>query len=327
MGADTVLGSDAGIPLVSILMPAYNAEDTIAAAIESVLAQEVSNWELVIVDDGSTDHTVDVARQVATGDPRVVIVSQPNAGVGVARNTAVSHARADLFALLDSDDEYRPHYLTRMLALTERYPDRDLYSCNGDFVFPNGARVPVRKGPAWQHEREFTAEQLIDNSLVFIMALFRRRAFERVGGFRYRTVEDFDFWTRMLLTGGRHIYTPERLALYNLTPNSLSKSYDSIQWKRLEILRALAEEFPEIRGEHFDSACAAQERRAEFAEVERRIVEGDLRGARQGFFAAWPVHRTLARKYVGGATMLIHPTLYRRVFLGDMYPPAGRGKS
>ncbi|MDP2234518.1 MAG: glycosyltransferase family A protein, partial [Actinomycetota bacterium] len=142
-----------GSPSVSILTPAYNAERTIAAAIASAQAQERSDWELVIVDDGSTDGTADAARRAAAGDARIKIVSQPNAGCGFARNTAAANASADLFCLLDADDEYLPQYLTRMLALTERYPDRDLYSCNGYFVFPNGTRVPVRKGPEWNHER------------------------------------------------------------------------------------------------------------------------------------------------------------------------------
>jgi len=319
--------STSGRPTISVLTPAYNAEATIAAAIASVQAQERDDWEHVIVDDGSTDRTLQVAREASAGDPRVRIVSQPNQGCGVARNTAAANASADLFCLLDSDDEYLPNYLTRMLALKDRYPDRDLYSCNGYFVFPNGVRVPVRKGRAWAHEREFTVDGMIENSLVFLPAMFRRSAFERVGGFKRRVVEDFDFWTRILITGGRHIYTPEKLSLYNLTPDSISTSQDSMQRARLEVMETLAQEFPQIRGPHYDASHAAQVRRVEFADVERRIVEGDTRGARRGFFAAWSVHRTLARKFVGGATMLVHPALYRRVFLGRMYPPAGQGKA
>lgn len=317
----------AGVPTVSILMPAYNAEDTIAAAIASVQAQERTDWEHVIVDDGSTDRTLAVAREAAAGDPRIKIFSQENKGCGQARNTAAANASAELFCLLDADDAYLPHYLTRMLALTERYPDRDLYSCNGYYVFPNGVRVPVRKGRAWAHEREFTVDAMIDNSLVFLPAMFRRSAFDRVGGFRRRVVEDFDFWTRILITGGRHIYTPEKLSLYNLTPDSISTSQDAMQRARLEVMETLAEEYPQIRGRNYDVSHAAQARRVEFAELERRIAEGDTRGARRGFFAAWGVHRTLARKFVGGATMLIHPALYRRVFLGRMYPPVGQGKA
>jgi len=308
-------------------MPAFNAEDTIAASIASVQAQERTDWQLVVVDDGSADRTVQVARDAAADDPRIVIVSQANQGCGFARNTAAAHASADLFALLDADDEQLPNYLTCMLALTERYPDRDVYSCNGYFVFPNGVRVPVRKGRAWMREREVTALEMIENSRIFIPAVLRRSAFERVGGFRRRVVEDFDFWTRILITGGRHIYTPERLALYNLTPGSISTSQDGMQRARLEVMEHLAHEYPQLRGPRYDAAHAAQVRRVDFADLERRIVEGDTRGARRGFFAAWGVHRTLARKYLGGATMLAHPALYRRVFLGRLYPPVGEGKS
>jgi len=327
MGAGTAERRAPGLPFVSILMPAFNAEDTIQASIASVQAQERTNWELIIVDDGSTDRTLELAREAAADDPRIIVVAQENQGCGFARNTAAAHATAEFLALLDADDEYLPNYLTRMLALTERYPDRDVYSCNGYFVFPNGVRVPVRKGRAWAREREATAHEMIESSVIFIVAVLRRSAFERVGGFRRRVVEDFDFWTRILITGGRHIYTPERLALYNLTPGSISTSQDGMQRARLEVMETLAEEYPQIRGARYDAAHAAQERRMEFAALERRMVEGDTRGARRGFFSAWPVHRTRARKYVGGATMLVHPSLYRKVFLGRLYPPDGQGKS
>lgn len=318
---------DSGTPRVSILMPAFNAEDTIAAAIASVRAQSIADWELIVVDDGSIDATADVARTAAAGDPRITVLAQANAGCGVARNNAASHARGEFLALLDADDEYLPMYLDRMLALAERRPDRDLYSCNGYFVFPGGKRKPVRKGAEWQTEREFTVDEMLVNNLVFPPAMIRRATFERLGGFRRRMVEDFDLWMRVLLTGGRHAYTPELLVNYNLTPDSISKSVDALHRAHLEVMETAGQEHPEIRGPHFEYCIGLERMRVEFAELERRIVQGDLRGARRGFFAAWPVHRTLARKYVGGATMLLHPGLYRRVFLGNLYPDGDRGKA
>ncbi|MDO8986973.1 MAG: glycosyltransferase [Coriobacteriia bacterium] len=200
--------SPSGKPLVSILMPTYNAEDTIAAAIRSVLAQTRSEWELIVMDDGSTDSTLKIARELAATDPRILVLTQLNTGVGQARNNAAAHASSEMFALLDSDDEYLPQYLERMFVLVQRVPDRDLYSCNGYYVFSNGMRTRVRKGSEWTHEREFTAEEMLDGGPVFIPAMFRKSAFYRVGGFRRRIVEDYDLWIRILLTGGRHIYTP-----------------------------------------------------------------------------------------------------------------------
>lgn len=326
MAAEMVPRSDTGNPLVSILMPAYNAQDTIAAAIRSVLAQTRDEWELIVVDDGSTDQTLQIARELAATDPRIQVHTQQNAGVGQARNAAATHANAEMFALLDSDDEYLPQYLERMFDLVQRVPDRDLYSCNGYYLFSNGMRTRVRRGSAWTKEREFTAEEMLHAGLVFIPAMFRKSAFERAGGFRRRIVEDYDLWARILLTGGRHIYTPELLALYKVTAGSLSTSFDAIQRARFEVLEALGHEFPSIDPRQLADALRAQQLRIDFADLERRIVCGDGCGARRGFFAAWSTHRTLARKYVGGATMLIHPSLYRRVFLGRLYPPTDGAK-
>lgn len=314
-------------PLFTILCAAYNAEDTVGRTVASVLEQDEADWRLIVIDDGSTDGTAQAARHAAGSDPRVEVVTQPNAGCGAARNTGAALSGSEFLCVLDADDAYLPRYLSSMRRLIERYPDRDLYSCNGIFVLPSGLRVPVRKGPAWQRELEVTADDMIDENRIFIECVVRRSAFERVGGFRRRIVEDFDLWTRVLLSGGRHIYTPEKLGLYYVTGGSLSKNLDMIQRARLEILHQLAEEYPEIRGVHFDASVAKQEGLIAFAEAERRIAHGEYSGARSAFFRAWPYHRTRVRKLLGAATMTLHPALYRRVFLGQMYPtvePADR---
>ncbi len=106
-------------PRVSIVMPTYNRRDTIPRAIASVVAQRFQDWELVVVDDGSTDGTRDV---VAGVDPRVRLVTQSNQGVAGARNTGLANARGDLIAFLDSDDEWPPHHLALATAFFEAHP-------------------------------------------------------------------------------------------------------------------------------------------------------------------------------------------------------------
>src|SRR5688572_27575577 len=103
-------------PSVSILMPAYNAEKFLAAAIDSVLAQSLPDWELIVCDDGSTDLT----RAIVGGyqrDARVELVAQVNQGAAAARNLALRAARGAYLALLDADDMWPPDYLARMLPI------------------------------------------------------------------------------------------------------------------------------------------------------------------------------------------------------------------
>src|SRR5437016_179026 len=101
-------------PTFSVVMPALNAETTIGAAIRSVLAQTRTDFELLVVDDGSTDNTIDEVRRVA--DPRVRLLALKHRGVAVARNYAISEARARFVSMLDSDDLWLPSYLEVMGA-------------------------------------------------------------------------------------------------------------------------------------------------------------------------------------------------------------------
>ena len=102
-------------PVFSIVMPAFNAERTIGPAIRSALAQTRTDFELLVVDDGSTDATADVVRSVGN-DPRVILISSENRGPAVARNLALERARGRYVSLLDSDDLYLPTYLADVEA-------------------------------------------------------------------------------------------------------------------------------------------------------------------------------------------------------------------
>lgn len=102
--------------LVSIVMPAYKAEKTVAEAIRSVQAQSYRDWQLLVVDDGSPDGTADVVAELAKADPRVELVRQANAGPAMARQKALNHARGRFIAFLDSDDLWLPGKLERQLA-------------------------------------------------------------------------------------------------------------------------------------------------------------------------------------------------------------------
>jgi glycosyltransferase involved in cell wall biosynthesis len=113
-------------PRVSIVLPTYNRADTLGRAIESVRAQTWQDWELVIVDDGSTDATRDVLAGVS--DSRVRVLSQANQGVAAARNRGLREARGGLVAFLDSDDEHTPHHLELAVSFFDAHPDEHLYS-------------------------------------------------------------------------------------------------------------------------------------------------------------------------------------------------------
>jgi glycosyltransferase involved in cell wall biosynthesis len=135
--------------LATIMMPAYNAERFIVEAIESVLAQTYPDWELLVVDDGSTDRTAELVS--GFDDPRIRMIRQQNGGESVARNTALENTRGEFLAFLDSDDQYLPNHLEETVQYLLQHPDRDAVYTDGYHCDSQGNRLQTlssrRRGP------------------------------------------------------------------------------------------------------------------------------------------------------------------------------------
>ncbi|MGB8691231.1 MAG: glycosyltransferase family A protein, partial [Microcoleus sp.] len=125
---------------VSIIIPAYNSAETIAETLTSVQAQTVSHWEAIIVDDGSSDRTTEVANQFVT-DRRIRLLSQSNQGVSVARNAGIALAKFDWLLFLDADDWISPLYLEKMAAALQKDPSLDAIHCGGIRINPDGITI------------------------------------------------------------------------------------------------------------------------------------------------------------------------------------------
>ena len=109
----------------SVVIPLYNKAEYIERTLKSVLTQSFQNFEVIVVDDGSTDDSLRAARQAASG--KVRIIAQKNQGTAVARNTGIEHAAGEYIAFLDADDEWKRNYLETIDTLTERYPQSDIF--------------------------------------------------------------------------------------------------------------------------------------------------------------------------------------------------------
>ena len=133
--------------MISVVIPLYNKEKQIAHTLQSVFNQTFQNFEVVIVDDGSTDGSVAEVEKLS--DSRIRLIHQKNAGVAAARNRGIEEAKGDLIAFLDADDEWKPEYLATQHHLSQKYPDCNVFACNYEFRNIEGKVTPtiIRKLP------------------------------------------------------------------------------------------------------------------------------------------------------------------------------------
>ena len=263
-------------------MPAYNADKYLHTAVESVLRQSFSDLELIIVDDGSSDRTAEIAHGYAARDPRVRVIEQANAGPGPARNAAFRIAAGRLFAFLDSDDEWDETFLAEQVALLDARPDVDVVV--GNARNRGGARDGQPTRPVRGEGRPIAlAEILADETSLFIMAVFRREAADAVGGFdpELLTNEEYEMWIRAALAGFTFTRHTKPLGWYTCRPDSLS-SNDTLMLRG--ILRVLAKTRPALApGSPERSILERQVARFEIelaaAEARGSLLNGDSRGA------------------------------------------------
>lgn len=223
-------------------MPLYNKAPYVRKAVESVVGQTYQDWELIVVDDGSTDGSGDFL--TATADPRIQLVRQENAGVGAARNRGVALSEGSLLCFLDADDWWVPTFLEEMAGLVERHPEAGIYG-TGYWIVKNGRR---RVAPIGVKE-EFAEGEInycrvyaktLCMPLTSISVCMPRAVFDEAGGFPtdVRLGEDFLLWVRVALKhkvvllnkplasynqdvdvtfrGTHHLHQPEKHMLWHL---------------------------------------------------------------------------------------------------------------
>jgi glycosyltransferase involved in cell wall biosynthesis len=209
----TTNGIDNPSPRVSVVIPLYNAEEYIGEAIEGILAQTYRDYEIVVVDDGSTDRSAAI---VSSFGAAVRYVFQPNAGVSAATNRGVSLAKGQLIAFLDNDDIWLPQKLERQVAYLDTHPECGFVNCDMQYISETGKKLDrILRGYNEQepYVRLFQKGYVIMCSAVMI----RRWVCEKAGGFDEAFVaaglQDME-WMSRVVTSTAVGYVPETLVLY-----------------------------------------------------------------------------------------------------------------
>jgi glycosyltransferase involved in cell wall biosynthesis len=207
-------------PQVTVLMPAYNAGKYIAEAIASVLDQTFANFELLIVNDGSTDNTAAIIESY--NDPRIVLISQDNKGIAAALNTGLKHARAPYIARFDADDICHPQRLEKQLNFLNDNPNYILVGSDADYILENG-------DPLFYFDCIAHTHQQIINKLYFYCpflhptVMYRKDCICKAGGYPTdaHNFEDYLLWTSIANLGMLH-NIPEALIKYRLNSSSVT---------------------------------------------------------------------------------------------------------
>ena len=216
--------------LVTVIIPAFNAENTIIRAIDSVRIQQIQPLEVIIIDDGSTDSTIDVViKNICEGEQIHLVKMRNNCGVSAARNAGIRQAKGKFIAFLDADDIWLPGKIQKQIGVIEQDPTITLISCNSRLVSESGMelkvghinRPPVEGIEAWK-------TLLIYNFLPTPTILTYRSLVEEIGGFDESLMvgEDLDLWIKLAAIGKVSVIN-EVLTHYYDSAGSLMKRHSS----------------------------------------------------------------------------------------------------
>jgi glycosyltransferase involved in cell wall biosynthesis len=237
-------------PEISVIMPVYNREDYLKGAVDSICTQTFTDFEFIIVDDGSTDRTAAVLRQCGRDDARIVIVEQQNKGCTEALNRGLRLARGKFIARMDSDDYSLPHRFERQLAFLHAHPDVVALGCAYEKMDGRGRIFSRSTSPVTHEEIDavlFRGYCPLNHPSV----MMRRSAVVAVGGYddRYPCGQDYDLWLR-LAEVGRLANLPDVLFRYRHHDGAITESQNQLQ---RDVYRQAWHAACERRGVRFDN--------------------------------------------------------------------------
>jgi glycosyltransferase involved in cell wall biosynthesis len=213
------------------VLPVRNAVATIARAVASVRAQTWADWELVAVDDGSSDGTREILRELARAEPRIVLLEQAHGGVAAAANAGAAAARGAFIARMDADDESHPERLAAQVGFLGAPENREvgvvgsLVEFGGDRVASAGYALHVDWTNALVTPEAIALNRFVELPLVNPSVMFRRELVARHGGYRDGDFpEDYELWLRWLDAGVRMAKVPRMLLTWHDAPTRLTRT-------------------------------------------------------------------------------------------------------
>lgn len=216
-------------PLVSVVMPAYEAAATVGRAVRTVLDQTFTDFELIVVDDGSPDETLREVLAAADGDGRLRVLELPHGGIVSTLNAGIAAARGELIARMDADDEMRPRRLEAQVALLRRRVDVGVAGClvefGGDRAAARGYALHVDWLNSLREPDEIALNRFVESPVAHPSVTFRRELIDRHGSYvDSDEPEDYELWLRWMHAGVRFAKVPDVLLRWNDSPTRASRT-------------------------------------------------------------------------------------------------------
>jgi glycosyltransferase involved in cell wall biosynthesis len=248
------------MPKVSVIIPVYNGERFIAQAVNSVLGQTFRDFELIVVDDGSTDRTPDILKKYGS---RLTYIGQPNRERSAARNTGIRHSEGEYLAFLDADDLCLPERLQRQVEILDQFPEVGLVHGWTYFIDETGQKATIGKKEmlsSLESGARVFESLLFKNVIASPTVMIRRSCIDTVGFFdeSLTYVEDWDMWLRIAIQ--YHVaLIPEPLACYRINSENLLEA-----WRRYDV--------PRGRMRVVQKACSSLKGRPDLWVLKRRAL-------------------------------------------------------
>jgi len=203
-------------PIVSILLPAYNAENTVRQAVSSLLRQTFSDFEIIAVDDGSQDGTGAILDELATGDPRIQVIHLPHSGLVAALNVGLGECSGELIARMDADDYCHPERLRLQVELLQANPEISVCGCLVRSFPRNDVKRGFLRYEEWLNSlvvhEEIVRDIFVESPLAHPSVMIRAEGLKELGGYRdMGWPEDYDLWLRFFMAGKRFAKVPRVL--------------------------------------------------------------------------------------------------------------------
>lgn len=205
-------------PTVSVIIPCFQQGEFLSETLDSVLCQTFPHWECIIVNDGSTDNTNQIANEYSQRDTRFHYIEQSNQGLSAARNNGIKSSKGEFILPLDADDLIAPTYIEKAMARFDSHPETKVVYCKAKMF---GSIEQDWDLPPYQYD------SFIWGNLIFCTAFFRREDFNRTNGYNINMIhgfEDWDLWLSMLTKDSIVYQIDEPLFFYRQRERSLSSS-------------------------------------------------------------------------------------------------------